>query len=202
MSETVEAIVAAAMAERALQRPLELAALVEAVIGKQPRAVLEIGTFAGGTLRCWCQCATDDAILVSVDMPGGPGGGGYDPERANVIRGFARAGQELVLIEGDSHAAETRTRVKEALRGRKLDFLFIDGDHTYEGVKADFEDYRRLVRRGGLIAFHDIAAYPEVPECQVERFWREDIRGTYDAREEFIFDGEYLGCGIGLMVAP
>jgi len=51
------------------------------------------------------------------------------------------------------------------LNGEPLDFLFIDGDHTYEGVKRDFEMYSPLVRNGGIIAFHDIVKHP--PETVV-----------------------------------
>jgi len=43
---------------------------------------------------------------------------------------------------------------------KRGDFLFIDGDHTYEGVEGDFEMYSPLVRRGGIIAFHDIVPGP------------------------------------------
>lgn len=35
------------------------------------------------------------------------------------------------------------------------DLLFIDADHTYEGVKADHERYAPLVASGGIVAFHD-----------------------------------------------
>ena len=34
-----------------------------------------------------------------------------------------------------------------------LDLLFIDGDHSYEGVRQDYKMYSKLVRDGGLIAF-------------------------------------------------
>lgn len=34
-------------------------------------------------------------------------------------------------------------------------FLFIDADHSYEGVKADFEAWEEIVKRDGIIAFHD-----------------------------------------------
>ena len=37
-----------------------------------------------------------------------------------------------------------------------VDFLFIDGDHSLEGVKLDDEQYGQLVRSGGIIAFHDV----------------------------------------------
>jgi predicted O-methyltransferase YrrM len=46
------------------------------------------------------------------------------------------------------------------LNEQNLDFLFIDGDHTYKGVKEDFEMYSPLVRKGGVIAFHDITKHP------------------------------------------
>ncbi len=37
----------------------------------------------------------------------------------------------------------------------KIDFLFIDGDHNYEGVKKDWELYSPLLKSGSVIAFHD-----------------------------------------------
>ena len=38
-----------------------------------------------------------------------------------------------------------------------FDFIFIDGDHTYEAVKKDYEDWLSLIAPGGYIAFHDSA---------------------------------------------
>lgn len=37
----------------------------------------------------------------------------------------------------------------------KLDVLFIDGDHSYEGAKADWDSYRRLLTAGSIVIFHD-----------------------------------------------
>jgi MMP 1-O-methyltransferase len=36
-----------------------------------------------------------------------------------------------------------------------IDFLFIDGDHSIEGCKFDFEGYEKFIKPGGFIAFHD-----------------------------------------------
>ncbi|MBD3272734.1 hypothetical protein GF385_00070 [Candidatus Dependentiae bacterium] len=37
----------------------------------------------------------------------------------------------------------------------KIDFLFIDGDHSYEGCKNDWDNYSKLLKNGFFIAFHD-----------------------------------------------
>jgi len=42
-----------------------------------------------------------------------------------------------------------------------VDLLFIDGDHSYEGCRLDFEMYRDLVAPDGLIVFHDICMFPD-----------------------------------------
>lgn len=41
------------------------------------------------------------------------------------------------------------------LQDIKIDFLFIDGDHTYEGVKKDFDLYSKLLSDNGIIVIHD-----------------------------------------------
>jgi predicted O-methyltransferase YrrM len=50
-----------------------------------------------------------------------------------------------------------RARSDEVVRGWSLpiDFLFIDGDHSYEAVRADWDDWHGHVRPNGLVAFHD-----------------------------------------------
>ncbi len=39
---------------------------------------------------------------------------------------------------------------------RRVDFLFVDGDHTYEGVKADVDAWLPLASDGATVVFHDI----------------------------------------------
>ncbi len=41
------------------------------------------------------------------------------------------------------------------LQDIKLDFIFIDGDHSYEGVKKDFELYSQIMSENGIITIHD-----------------------------------------------
>jgi len=72
--------------------------------------------------------------------------------------------------------------VLRLLEGEQLDYLFIDADHTYEGVWRDFQMYAPLVRSGGMIAFHDIVTHRKETRSEVERFWNE-IKQKYRHRE-------------------
>jgi predicted O-methyltransferase YrrM len=40
-------------------------------------------------------------------------------------------------------------------KGQPIDLLFIDADHSYEAVSADWKNWSPFVRKGGIIAFHD-----------------------------------------------
>ncbi len=80
----------------------------------------------------------------------------------------------------DSHADTTWRRVAELLDGRAIDFLFIDGDHSCDGVWQDFKMYSSLVAPGGLIAFHDICQSPAEWTKGVAQFlsWQDIIIAT------------------------
>lgn len=38
---------------------------------------------------------------------------------------------------------------------KKIDFLFIDGDHSYEGCQQDWQNWSPFVEKAGIVAFHD-----------------------------------------------
>jgi predicted O-methyltransferase YrrM len=160
----------------------ELGRLLETVQKERPHVVLEIGTALGGTLFGFSQVAAPDARLITVDLPGGGFGGGYYPARDYLYRKFARRSQTIYPILGDSHSPETVARVRQLLGGRPVDFLFVDGDHDYEGVRRDYDLYAPLVRRGGLLAFHDIVPGDDELVGGVPRFW-EEIKRSHQATE-------------------
>jgi predicted O-methyltransferase YrrM len=164
----------------------------------RPQCVVEIGTCHGGTLYMWCQAATPDALIVSIDLPEGEYGGGYPPERIPLYESFAQPGQRLKLLRGDSHTRETLEQLETVLGGQKVDFLFIDGDHRYEGVRADFDSYSRLVRPGGIIALHDILERPAQPDLEVHRFWSE-LRQQYSTVEFIERAPDQRKIGLGLV---
>lgn len=165
----------------AKQKTREFSRLVRLVAKRKPSVVLEIGTMHGGTLWAWCRLAAKDSLLISVDLPGGDFGGGYEHSHAKKLRSYARGRQRLDLLAGDSHDFGTLRRVQQVLGGRIVDLLFIDGDHTYEGVRRDFAMYGPLVGEGGLVAFHDVL--PCRPEDgDVNRLW-EQVKGDYTYEE-------------------
>jgi Methyltransferase domain len=131
-----------------LQVPEELRTLVAMIARLRPNAVLEIGTCGGGTLWLWCQLATPDASIISVDLPHGHFGGGYHWIRIPLYRSFAQPKQSLHLIRRSSHENATHALVASKLSTKRVQFLFIDGDHSYAGVKQDFEMYRGMVEPG------------------------------------------------------
>lgn len=172
---------------------LEFGALLEKA---PPKAFLEIGTRNGGTFFVLCRLAAPSATVISLDLPGGRFGGGYTLFQIPVIRHMRKFNQRLHLLRANSHSPETRNRVARALDGKKLDLLFVDGDHTYRGVKQDFEMYSPFVGPGGIVAFHDIVEIT-MEGIGVKKFW-DEIKSQYSYRE-IIADPQQGWGGIGLL---
>jgi predicted O-methyltransferase YrrM len=160
----------------------EIVQLGKILQASAPKRSLEIGTNYGGTLFLLCTLSPPDAKIISLDLPSGQFGGGYPLRKIPLFRRFARAGQKLHLLRADSHSIETKERVLQILDGKQLDYLFLDGDHTYAGVQRDFEMYSPLVRSGGIIAFHDITTYRPESKCEVAKFWSE-VKNHYSHYE-------------------
>lgn len=136
----------------AYQNVGEFGALWEHVASRPHARVLEIGSLFGGTLWYWSHLPKIER-LVTVDLPS---------EWAQVRDGVREARDhwfewcehrvELCDFQTDSQDAATIDAVQHL---SPFDFAFIDGDHTYNGVRADWLAYSPLVRSGGLVAFHD-----------------------------------------------
>jgi predicted O-methyltransferase YrrM len=173
----------------------ELVDFLSLLRAEQPRCVLEIGTGQGGTLYLLSWAAAGDARILSLDL--------REQSRARrfLYRSFARRRQRLDAWTADSHSTRTRAEAQRFFRGAGLDVLFIDGDHSYEGVRQDYDLYSPLVRRGGLIAFHDIVDGPESAVGEVPRFWRE-VRPSLGDPIELVESWSQGGYGIGLGRVP
>lgn len=182
-----------------LQIDSEIIGLIKKVKEYKPEVFGEIGTFECGNLFLMTHAIPSIKKVVAIDLVFQHKG------LFEALSGFDR---ELGFFEGYSTCNKIFRKVKHFLGDDKFDLLFIDGDHTYEGVKGDFEKYRCLVKDGGLIVFHDVVPdlttrmKSDVPLSKayaggVPIFWSE-IKNKYKSYE-FIDDPDQDGYGIGLI---
>jgi predicted O-methyltransferase YrrM len=181
-----------------MQIKSELASFMESVRDQKPQVVMEIGTARGGSLFLLAQMAPKNALIISLDIPGGKLGG-YPSWKIPLYKSFASGRQRIAIVKADSHDERTVGKIEKILGGRKIDLLFIDADHTYQGVKRDFDLYSPLVRPGGRVAFHDVATkIPATFKSEVDIFWTE-LKQEYEYKE-FVEDWQQGWAGIGYVV--
>lgn len=175
----------------------EISELLKILYNMKPKTICEIGTANGGTLFLFTRAACSDAKIFSIDLPWGNFGAGYPSCKIQFYKNFGQDNQKIHILRADSHKQETLEKLKKLLDGERMDFLFIDGDHTYEGVKKDFEIYAPFVKKGGIIALHDIAVHPSETGCEVNKFWQENKNNF--KYSEIISDQKQSWGGIGVI---
>jgi len=135
--------------------------------GFQPNNILEIG-FRGSTFHIFSELSTGKK--VAVDM--------FDEGRTKMAH-YMMYGEDFKLIIANSQTQETKNKVKEFCP--QYDLIFIDGDHTYEGVRRDFLLYKDLLSPRGFIVFHDIDpnhVFKDNAGGEVYRFWQDLASGS------------------------
>lgn len=156
---------------------------------------LEIGSRHGDTFHEVMMNLPAGSVGVAVDLPGGLWGkaGSVKSLRA-AAEDLRRRGYVVHVILGDSAAAPIISAVSDL---GPFDAILIDGDHRYDGVKADWDNYRDL---GRLIAFHDIVGEGQCEKLhnnpvEVPRLWRE-ITAAHELTIEFISPESKMGIGV------
>ena len=180
------------------QKWSELSQLIRLLRPLRPKWVLEIGVCSGGTLALWSRLADPSAHLIAMDVE-------INADAEERVRSAMTFTQTLHLLKHDSHREAARQDLVSVLNGNRLDYLFIDGDHSYDGVRQDWEMYSGFVRSGGLVAFHDIVPdhalrfgiQTEHNAGGVHEFWR-GIKLSF-AHHEFVEDPSQNGYGIGVI---
>jgi len=137
---------------------------------------LEIGSNCGVSLWMMMTFCKWDADMIAVDLMNGQSG---QPE---LLRRIA-ATIDAKIIKGDSREVHTQI-------DGQFDMILIDGDHTYEGVKADWDNYFPKLKSGGIICLHDTFA----ESFGVKQLW-EERRGELLFSDNF---GVKQGVGIGV----
>jgi predicted O-methyltransferase YrrM len=149
----------------------ELAALLRHAAGA--RAAVEIGVYHGATTARLRTVLSADGVLTAID-PHPPGRLGVSFERAVAQREVRRshgARVEWARATSDRVAAQWATPV---------DFLFVDGDHTWNGIAADWTGWRPWLAAGARVALHDAAAVPHEPLHDSVRYTTEVIAADPD----------------------
>lgn len=123
------------------QKPEEFEKLFELLSGqKRKKYALEIGSNFGGTTFALCHIYEK---VVAIDIK-------YDPNFDRIKSEFPNF--DYIIM--DSKSNDLIEIIKST--GIEFDFIFIDGDHSYEGVKSDYDKFKQFISKEGLIGFHDI----------------------------------------------
>jgi predicted O-methyltransferase YrrM len=170
----------------AQQKTSEFLPFLEFVRSRKPKIIMEIGACYGGTTMCFAQISD---TVIAIDVPVNA-----DLPPIEELKKTC----DFHYVVGDSHDETTLEQVKKILGNNKLDLLFIDGDHTAEGSRQDFDMYNSLVKTGGIIAFHDIvdSDYHRAARTMVASVYNE-LAKQYDHVEFLEPNG--IDCGIGVL---
>jgi len=116
------------------------------------KRLVEIGVWHGVTTARLRAAMAADAVLFAID-PFPQGRFGFSMQRIIAKREVGRIPNgtvRWVRLAGDAAG-----RRFSASGEPPIDFLFIDGDHSYEGLRADWEAWSPLIAAGGVVALHD-----------------------------------------------
>lgn len=168
----------------ALNHGIALLTLDEAAylygLARSATTIAEIGRFKGGSTLLLASAMPPDGELWSYDLhvklPGAVHGPDLDRDLTAALGRYGLA-ERVHLVVGDSRASQPPPR--------PCDLVFVDGDHSYEGTRADYDAWRDRIAPGGHLVFHDYAgATPHegvvraVAEVDVAEFERRTGAGS------------------------
>jgi len=122
---------------------IDEAALLWRICRYNPGNVAEVGRAEGGSTLLMAAAAKPYGVF-SIDLDP------VDDENLMDIATMFGLRLNIELCVGDSQTMDLSDHHES------YSVVFIDGDHTYAGVKADFENWLPTVKIGGRIAFHDV----------------------------------------------
>ena len=149
----------------------------------QPGVLVELGTHVGNSYFSFCQAVRDESLTsrcYAVDTWKGDNQAGF--YRDEVYEMVNRHNES----QYKSFSTLYRMTFDEALgqfQDRSVDVLHIDGLHTYEAVRHDFEAWLPKLAPGAIVLFHDIAVYAR--DFGVWKLWRE-LKNQYPRGLEFL----------------
>ena len=151
----------------------EAEALAAAARSAPRGPLLEIGTYCGKSAVWLGQVARErQTVLFTVDHHRGseehqPGWEYHDPALVDAESGrldtLPRFRRTMAAAGLEEHVVAVVGRSATVARhwSTPLAFVFVDGGHTEEAARADYEGWSGHVARGGLLAVHDVFPNPE-----------------------------------------
>jgi len=124
----------------------------------EKKRLVEIGVWHGVTTKLLRNAMAPDGLLLGVD-PYPKGRFGFGVQRVIAQREIARA--TVGTMEWQRLTGVEAARLYAASKRPPVDFIFIDGDHSYEGLQGDWEAWSPLVAPQGIIALHDSCSSAE-----------------------------------------
>jgi predicted O-methyltransferase YrrM len=189
---TVEEIASWAQQHGASQNRDEFALLLEILRKHKPQVILEIGCHNGTSLAAMKQAAEAE-LAIGID----PHILNPDHDQKHIITNNSTE-FDLKIIPFFSQGGTTQDVLKSILSGRKVNFLFIDGDHSYSQVKYDHLTYLPHMATDGIVAFHDVKYHKDLWEVGVEvsLYWKKIKESHTNSYIEFVTP---KGTGIGVL---
>jgi predicted O-methyltransferase YrrM len=145
-----------------------------------PGAIVEIGSFKGKSTVLLASVAARYGLgpVVAIDPHTAPA-----VTDAKIAPGASTYDEFVGALRSNELEAQVeihRSYSREAAKGwnRSIRLLWIDGDHTYEGAREDFELFSPFLAKGGIVAMHDaLHAYEGPIRVFVERILRSNRFG-------------------------
>ena len=173
-----------------MQSPWELADFIfelkkhETNTGNRLNSFLEIG-FATGINNSIINKFFNFKHIVGLDLFSNSG------NSDNLVGNMGN--KNLTLICGNTRSNYV---IDLANKLGPYDLIFIDADHTYEGVKLDFNNYLPMLSEGGVIGLHDVEC-PDFPG--INKFWNELENTNKYNMKKFVKRGFLVQYGIGML---
>lgn len=164
-------------------------ALLAIALHFKPKLIFEIGTYYGVTSNFFLSLLPDCKVVSIAYINSESKDPGNDYNNSELIREQIgtkisdKNRKRFTQLYGDSHLIDSKSLIQ---KHGYFDLVFIDGDHSAEGVSLDTELAKKIITKSGVICWHD--ANPKAEYMDVRKFLENDLSLSAIATKD-----EYIG---------